>query len=447
VTQLQKYDTIIVGGGLSGLSAAVELSSKGKKVLLLEQRQYLGGRTHSFVDDTTGDIVDNGQHLLMGCYKETRRYLHTIGSEHLAFLQPSLRIEFVDPVKGSSTLACSSLPSPFHVLSGLLRLDSLSFFDRLRLLRVGIELMHSSIEKERILDSMNVDEWLSSLGQSPENKKYLWDIIAIGSLNDHPRKISALLFFRVLRAAFMGSQEDSCILIPKVGLSELLVDPAIECITSHGGEIRTACRIHSVEISNNHVVSIHTSAGERLEANAYISAIPFFDLPFVLSDDLIVPSLPLFISTPILSINLWFDREVFSGEFAAVLNSNIQWIFNRSKLLKSAVKGSERQHLSLVISGAEEYIEYSKDNIVQLALDDLKQVFPSTVNAKLLHSLVIKERRATFSPRPGLEPSRPDTNTKLDNLYLAGDWTNTGLPSTIEGAVMSGRRAADAICG
>jgi zeta-carotene desaturase len=307
--------------------------------------------------------------------------------------------------------------------------------------------MHSSIEKERILDSMNVDEWLTSLGQSPENKKYLWDIIAIGSLNDHPKKISALLFFRVLRAAFMGTQEDSCLLIPRVGLSELFVDPAIAFITRHGGEIRAACRIHSVEINNNHIASIHTAAGERLQADAFISAIPFFDLPFVLSDDLIVPSLPLFVSTPILSINLWFDREVFKGEFAAVLNSNIQWIFNRSKLCKSPVNESKRQHLSLVISGAGEYIEFSKDNIVQLALDDLKRVLPATVDAGLLHSLVIKERRATFSPRPGLEPSRPDTRTKLDNFFLAGDWTNTGLPATIEGAVMSGRKAADAVWG
>jgi squalene-associated FAD-dependent desaturase len=445
VTRQHTYDTIVIGGGLSGLSAAVELSSDGKKVLLLEQRQHLGGRTHSFLDDATGDIVDNGQHLMMGCYKETRKYLRTIGSEHLATLQPSLHIDFVDPLKGRSKLVASSLPAPMHVLAGLLRLTNLSLLDRLRVLRVGLELLRTSVEKERLLDSLTVDEWLSTLGQSTENKTYLWDTIAIGSLNDHPRKVSALLFFRVLRAAFMGTREDSCLLIPRVGLSTLLIDPAAEFITRHGGEIRTGSRVHTMDVKNDRVKSIHTAAGEMLEADSYIQAVPFFDLPSMLTDDLIVPSLPLFVSTPIVSINLWLDREVFDGEFAAVLNSNIQWVFNRSKLCKSAASHETKtQHLSLVISGAEDFIELDKQSIVQLALNDLTRVFPGANDAVVIHSLVIKERRATFSPKPGMEPIRPDTKTKLDNLFLAGDWTNTGYPATIEGAVLSGRKAAEA---
>jgi squalene-associated FAD-dependent desaturase len=448
VANQHKYDTIVIGGGLSGLSAAVNLTTNGKKVLLLEQRRYLGGRTHSFQDDTTGDIVDNGQHLMMGCYKETRRYLHAIGSEQHADLQPTLHIDFVDPTKGSSSLVASSLPAPLHVLTGLLRLANLSIVDRLRLLRVGKELFWTTVEKERLLDSLTVDEWLSTLGQSPENKTYLWDTFTIGSLNDHPKRASALLFFRVLRAAFMGTREDSCLLVPKVGMSALLVDPAVEFITHGGGEIRTGARVHTMEITDSHIESIHTAAGEKLQADTYIQAVPFFDLPSMLTDDLIVPSLPLFHSTPIVSINLWFDREIFEGEFAAVLRSNIQWIFNRSRLCGSPTgQKSKHQHLSLVISGAEDFIEFNKESIVQVALNDLKRVLPRVNEAVLVHSLVIKERRATFSPRPGLEPSRPDTRTKLDNMFLAGDWTNTGYPATIEGAVMSGRRAADAVCG
>ena len=446
--QRHRYDTIVVGGGLSGLSAAVELSSRGNRILLLEQRQYLGGRTHSFRDEVTGDIVDNGQHLMMGCYKETRRYLQIIGSAHLASLQPSLRIDFVDPLNERSTLIASTLPAPAHILAGLLRLNSLSVLDRLRLLRVGKELLWTSEEKERLLDALTVDEWLSALGQSTENKTYLWDTIAIGSLNDHPKKVSALLFFRVLRSAFMGSQEDSSLLIPRVGLSSLLVDPAIDFIAAHGGEIRTGSRVHTMEVENDHVISIHTGAGERFEAESYIQAVPFFDLPSMLTDDLVVPSLPLFISAPIVSINVWFDREIFDGEFAAVLHSNIQWIFNRSRLC-DPTEGDKKsnQHLSLVISGAEDYIEFSKESIVQIALNDLKKIFPLTADARLIHSLVIKERRATFSPRPGLDPMRPGTRTKLDNLFLAGDWTNTGYPATIEGAVMSGRKAAREVFG
>ncbi len=444
----QSYDTIVVGGGLSGLSAAVELSSHGRRVLLLEQRKHLGGRTHSFIDDTTGDIVDNGQHLLMGCYHETRRYLRTIGSAHLATLQPGLRINFVDPRKGLLTLAASTLPSPLHVLGGLVRMSHLSVPDRLRLMRVGKELLRTSVDKERVLDALTVDEWLSSLGQSKNTKAYLWDTIAIGSLNDSPSKVSALLFFRVLRAAFMGTREDSSLLIPNVGLSTLLVDPAIRYVLGHGGAVRTGLRIDEAVVHNERIASLRSGSGELLEASSFVLAVPFFDLSSIISDELVAPGIPLFVSTPIVSINLWFDREIFPLEFAAVLNSDIQWIFNRSKICSAATGGPlERQHLSLVISGAEAYVEFTKEHIVEIAMNDLRRVLPAIDKARMINSLVIKERRATFSPRPGLESCRPDTRTRFRNAFLAGDWTNTGLPSTIEGAVRSGRMAAEAILG
>lgn len=183
-----------------------------------------------------------------------------------------------------------------------------------------------------------------------------------------------------------------------------------------------------------------------MSANATILAIPFFDLAPLLSDDMLVPSIPLFVSTPIVSINLWFDREVFDGEFAAVLNSNIQWIFNRSRICRPpGGRQAAGQHLSLVISGAETIVDWTKEFIVQTALADVKRVLPRADEATLVHSLVIKERRATFSPRPGMEALRPGTRTAVDNLFLAGDWTATGLPATIEGAVLSGKKAAEAV--
>ncbi len=436
-------DVAVIGGGLSGLSAAVSLAAEGKRIILFEQRQHPGGRTNSFIDETTGDVVDNGQHLMMGCYHETRSYLNSIGSAHLATLQPSLHIDFVDPAKGSSTLESSSLPSPFHVLTGLLRLSHMSVFDRLRLLRVGKELLRTSHEKEKLLDSLTVDEWLTGLGQTDETKKYLWDTIAIGTLNDHPTKVSALLFFRVLRAAFVGTKDDSCLLIPRVGLSELLVEPAVRFLTDRHSEIRTGVRVQSLSVDGDRIRNLHTAAGDVVEAEAFVLAIPYFDLPGILPDEMIVPSAPLFVSTPILSINLWFDRQVFDKEFVAVLGSTIQWIFNRNLLCTSPGTGGENsQHLSLVISGAEEYVEFDKESIVQIALEDLRRILPAMNGATLVRSIVIKEKRATFTPKPGLEMVRPDTRTKLKNLFLAGDWTNTGLPATIEGAVMSGRKAA-----
>jgi squalene-associated FAD-dependent desaturase len=309
-------------------------------------------------------------------------------------------------------------------------------------------LLWTSEAKEKKLDSVTVDEWLTGLGQSAENKTYLWDTIAIGSLNDHPKKVSALLFFRVLRAAFMGTRDDSCLLIPKVGLSELFVDTAVTFIENRGGELRTGTRVHTMVTEDDTVRNVQTALGDIIDAEWYVQAVPYFDISLMLRDDFTVPHVSHFVSTPIVSINLWFERRVFEKKFAAVLNSNIQWIFNRSDLCQTAAKVSEgRQHLSLVISGAEDFVEYDKESIVQLALTDLARLLPSVNETTLLHSLVIKEKRATFSPRPGMNSIRPSTKTKIRNLFLAGDWTDTGLPATIEGAVMSGRKAAEAVAG
>ncbi|MEX2088936.1 MAG: hydroxysqualene dehydroxylase HpnE, partial [Bacteroidota bacterium] len=331
---------LVIGGGVSGLSAAVELTRHGYPVTLLEQRQHLGGRTYSFVDEVTGDVVDNGQHLLMGCYHETRRYLKTIGSDSRASLQPNLHIEFLHPQRGPATLSCPALPPPFHLLAGLLGLKSLSWKDRLGLLKVGWELQKDPVKVEPYLSLLTVDEWLTSLGQSPDNKKYLWDVIAIGSLNDDPRMVSALLFYRVLRSAFLGARENSSLLIPHVGLSELLVDPAVEFLESRGSSLRTGVGVDGVEVGEGRVRSVRAGT-ETLEVDAVVAAVPYYAL------DAIMPGLSTsgrqrsageeegFESSPIITINLWFEKPVMEQEFVALLDSRVHWVFNKSRILAS----------------------------------------------------------------------------------------------------------------
>ncbi len=457
---MYNYDAIIIGGGLSGLSAAVELSALGRKILLLEQHQHCGGRTQSYFNAATDSFVDNGQHLMMGCYHATRRFLKLIGTDHLAFLQPSLRIKYLCPSQNDILLLCARFPAPLHLLGGLLGFTAIPFKDRLRLLMVVKELINTSPEKELELDRLTVEEWLVKLRQSDVSRKYLWDVITIGALNNYPKNVSALILFRVLRSAFLGKSENASLLIPNVGLSELFVDPAVQFIKTHGGEVRTGVGVESMILEGAHVRSVRTLEGKELQGKSFISAIPWYSFEEILLanhykskqehnrgavilDDNLIRS---FKSSPIISIHLWLDREITDLDFAALLETRIQWIFNKSKLLNEKRAGTAiRQYLSMVISSADEFVNLNKKQLVEIAMEDLRRVLPQAQNAKVIHSLVIKEKRATFLPSPGLEALRPSARTEFDNFFLAGDWTATGYPATIEGAVMSGRKAAESV--
>jgi len=441
---VMKPDVIVIGGGLAGLSAGVDLVSRGISVLLVEQRQHLGGRTYSFVDETTGDVVDNGQHLLMGCYESARWLLKTIGSDTLATLQPSLHIDFLHPVRGAGALHCPSLPAPFHLLGGLMSLRTLSLSDRLKLLRVGIELRKDPKQIEPKIASLTVHQWLDALGQSAENKRYLWDIIAIGSLNDDPKEVSALLFYRVLRSAFLGKRENASLLIPRVGLSELFVNPSINYVRSRRGEIMLGCGVDESLFDGARLKGVRCSDGEIREAQVFISAVPWYTASPLFSNAagrlgwVVNGHLQ---SSPIITINLWFDRVVMDQDLVALLDSRVHWVFNKSKIY--GIQNSTRQYLSLVISGAGPFVNLSSEELVNAAVVDLHKFLPRTKVANVVHFLVLKEKRATFSPRPEAEQHRPASQTPVSNLFLAGDWTNTGYPATIEGAVLSGRKAAE----
>lgn len=457
---MNSYDVIIIGGGISGLSAAVECAALGRKVLLVEQRRFCGGRTHSFLDTATGTVVDNGQHLMMGCYHATRRFLQMVGSDHLALLQPALRIDFLHPNQKNNHLMAARIHAPFNLIGGLLGFTAIPIKDRVKMLMVAKELMNTSLEKETKLDRFTVEEWLTTLGQSDISRKYLWDVFTIGALNNHPKNVSALMLFRVLRTAFLGNNENASLLIPRVGLSELFVEPAVRFIKSHGGEIRTDIGIKKIIFEGTHVRSVRTSEGKELHAKSFISAVPWYsfeeirlasiDLSKLNSDQKIAFShshlKTAFKSSPIISIHLWVDREVTNLDFAALLETRIQWLFNKSKLLNEKKKVSAvPQVLSLVISGAQEFVSMSKKQLVEIAMEDLRRVLPLAQDAKVIHSFVVKEKRATYIPSPGLEALRPNARTKFENLFIAGDWTATGYPATIEGAVMSGKKAAELV--
>lgn len=436
-------DVLIIGGGMAGLAAAVELTSRGYSILLIDQKQRLGGRTYSFIHPETGDEVDNGQHLLMGCYHATLQYLQMIGAEDLVEIQETMSVIFRSPHRPTVELKTNSLPAPLNVLGGLLTLSSLSFANRLKLLRVGVDVMLKDPDTNKHLHSISVSQWLDELGQPEVNRKYLWDIIAIGALNDSLDKVSAALFAKVIKTAFFGSRMSASMVIPKKGLSTVLVDKAREFIERRGGTILLNTTVEEIHVSGFKIQDVKLIDGNRIKPKAVISAVPYFDIARVFgdADSFGLKFIDEFTSSPIVTLHLWFEAHFMKEKFCALLDSPIHWIFNKSMMYGKENDGL--MYLALVVSGAHDLVEREKDELVEMGYKELKRFYPAASVSKIIHSLVIKEKRATFSPKVGIEQFRPSHTTPIHNLFLAGDWTDTKLPATIEGAVQSGFACAD----
>jgi zeta-carotene desaturase len=437
-------EVLVIGGGFAGLAAGVALAEGGCRVRLLEQRPYLGGRARSFVDPQTGSVVDNGQHMFMGCYHSTIRFLSTIGTLDRVRFQERLTVQFLDRNGRTSRLQCPDLPSPWHVLVGVLRSGSFTFREKLEVLRLGTTLRRKD-ETQRGPKGLSVREWLTRLGQSERLQRNFWDLICIAALNEDPEIANAVLFERVLHLALFTSPADSRLGIARVGLSEVYVDAAADFIRAGGGHVECGRGVSSLLVSEGQCRGVLLSTGERIDAESVVSAVPCFQFAGLLPGDFVrrepfVAALILLRPAPIISISLWFDRLITDLDFAGLRGATVQWLFNKGKI--SEQSGG---YVSLVLSGAHRHIATSKEELLATALRELGEFFPEARQARLLRSLVIKERFATFSPSCEAEALRPVTRTPIRGLFLAGDWTATGLPATIEGAVQSGYAAARAI--
>jgi squalene-associated FAD-dependent desaturase len=462
-------EVIIVGGGFAGLAAGVALTEAGGRVRLLEQNPHLGGRARSFLDRQSGTRLDNGQHIFMGCYHAALRFLCTIGATDRVHFQENLAVRFADRSGTSSGLRCAGLPAPWHALWGIIRSDSFATADKLRMLRFGLRLSAVGwLLGGKDSNALTVRQWLRLNGQSEAIQAEFWDLLAIAAMNDRPEVASASLFERVLRQALFSSAQDSRIGFAHPGLSECYTEAASAYITSHGGRVETGQRVlnftirqcgeresseRSVALSRPNgplreswcVEGVRLGDRSAITSSCVVSAVPWFRLASLLPADLlrierVFANCLEFEAVPIVSIYLWLDRPVTHEEFVGLRGTTIQWLFNKSVSARSAP-----YLVSLVVSGARREILLKKEELTATALSELRELFPAAREARLLRSLVIKERFATFSPRVETEPLRPPAITPVRGLYLAGDWTNTGLPATIEGAVRSGYTAANAV--
>lgn len=434
---------VIIGGGFAGLAAGVRLSERGYEALVLERRNHLGGRAYSFIDSKTGDVVDNGQHLFMGCYHHTIAFLETIGRLDRLKFQERPRVDFLDSAHGFTSFDCPPLPAPLHVLAGLLKMKGLGVGDKLRTFNVG-----RAIKRNGKLspDALTVDQWLDELGQSANIKTRFWNPMVVATLNQSPGIASARMLKVVLQEAFGGDSKSANIGISRVGLSDLYTDGATDFIKSKGGDVRTGAQVQRLIIERGRVTAVELRDGKRIEAADYfISAVPPGALFAMLPDELRskeFASLEKLGSSPIVSINLWFDRPVIDREFVGLLGTRSQWIFNKDLILPT---GKRSNQIAVIISAARDFVDWTRDALVDMAVSDLHELLPDSRSAVLLHSVIVKEREATLSHTVESDSLRLGPRTSIPNLILAGDWTDTGLPATIESAVMSGDVAAQVI--
>jgi len=440
------YDVVVVGGGLSGLTAAVQLAVNGARVALVEQANKLGGRAYSFVDKKTGDVVDNGQHVLVGAYSNTLRYLELIRTRELLSLPENFHLHFHHPTDGFETFSFGPTLFPMSLAVAGFRFRLLSLNERRKLMNVGFQLRKWNDGLERTLSGLSVTEWLVALGQSDGARRAFWYPIAVSVMNESPEKASALLFARSLRSTFFEKRDNAMVLIPTVGQSELYVDGAVRILAHHGAKVMTNTEAKSVMFRKNGATGVALKGGRRLKAGSVICAVPYFNLARLLPASMRQEPFTQarkFESSPIVSIHLWFDRVVMDRDFVGLIDRRIQWVFNRRRILHQHNK--PENYISAIISGAHGYVGMTREKLVNIALEDIASAYPQTRKAVVTHNIVIKEKRATFSPTNEREQFRPSQQTPIGNFYLAGDWTATGLPPTIEGAMLSGFRCAELV--
>src|SRR5262245_32919539 len=434
------FDVAVVGGGVAGLAAATALAEAGKRVLVLEARGELGGRATAFRDRETGELVDNGQHVLFGCYHDTFRLLRRIGAEANVRVQPSLEVPYFDTDGRRSVLRCPKWPPPLHLLGGVFGWDALPLPDKLRVLRLAAGLQGAASRLEGT--PATVADFLTWRGQRGGIRAWLWEPLAVAALNEAPDEAAAGPFVTVLARMFRGARTNASLALPSTPLHEMYAVPARRYVEARGGEVRVNA-LARVRVGNSRVTGIDVR-GEAIAAKAVVAAVPWFSLGSLLSGDVepvsaILSNAAKMTARSIVTVNLWYDRPVIDDEFAGLPGRQMQWVFDKRRVF-----GEAASHLSLVASGADALAPQPTGALVALAAREVAASLPGARDARLVRGTVVREKRATFSVAPG-QPPRPGVTTPIEGLFLAGDWIDTGLPATIESAALAGHLAAAAI--
>lgn len=430
----------VVGGGVAGMSAATALAEAGFAVTLVERRGYLGGRASSYLHPGVNEVIDNCQHVLFGCctnlsgfYKRTSVYDKIHWTRAMTMIEPGGR---------TSALGPSALPAPMHGLPKLLQAHAFSVADKIALMRA-----FSALRKPVPQDSTEtLAAWLARNGQTKGTIERFWRLVIASALNADLDQIALPYAAKVIRELFMNSAEAGAMGMSRVPLSELYAGAA-KFLEQRGARVALNANVEAVAWSDaSRRWTLGTTAG-AIEADYLVLALPFEALHKLLpkmpqAEGAAVLSAQVEQQThwPICSVHLWFDRPITELEHAVLLDREIHWMYNQSLLQKR-----QGNYIELVISASRAFAAYGRQEAIDLALRELGEFFPAMREAKLVKAALIKEVRATFGVPPGIDRFRPNATSPWPKCFLAGDWIQTGWPSTMESAARSGHLAAEAL--
>lgn len=426
----------VVGGGLAGITAALQCADAGASVTLLESRTRLGGATFSV--KRSGYWLDNGQHVALRCCTAYRALLRRLGVERSLELQPRLRIPVLAPGRPTALISRTALPAPLHLTASLLRYGHLGVGERLAAFRAAAALRTLDPD-DRSLDGETFGSWLRARGQSERSISALWNLIALPTLNLDADEASLLGAAKVFRTGLLDESDACDIGVPRVPLQQLHGDPAETALRGAGARVELGCVVRRIAPTGAGL-ELETSDA-TLEADVVVVAVPHQIVAKIVPPGVVDEAATEALGeSPIVNLHLHYDRRVLDEPFAAAIDSPVQWLFDRT-----ASSGVERgQLVSVSLSGADAEVRLTRDEIAARLQSATERLLPAAARATLLDIAVTKEPRATFRAVPGTAVHRPGTRTAVPGLFLAGAWTDTGWPATMEGAVLSGIAAARA---
>jgi squalene-associated FAD-dependent desaturase len=443
-------NVIVIGGGLAGLSAGVALSEAGWRVRLFEQRPFLGGRATSYwLPD--GEHVDNCQHVTFACCTNLADFYRRVGvAEKIKFFD---RLLLQDPQGRRGSLKAGILPAPMHLMGSFLTFRPLSAKDKLSIGQGMLAIFQSKGEPEELKSGapVSMTEWLKSKGQTAKAIERFWRVVLVSALSEELDRIDARYGIQVFWKSVLATRKGYRMGVPVVELGALY-EHCRTAIERKGGEVNLRVPLRGLRFEGNRLKSVVFDEGREEMADAVVLALPHGTLDELLPEEVKrdnpeLAQIGRIEDAPITGVHLWFDREVMSEPHLTLLETTTQWIFNKSMLSgnKNGAGKGPGQYLQLVISASYDLLEKPRQEIIDLCLAEVRQALPLAGRANLLKATVIKEARATFSPQPGVDRWRPTQQTSVKGMFLAGDWTATGWPATMEGAVRSGYLAAEAV--